>query len=92
MKSHTTKARVEILIGEAALALFDEKASVSWTGILRKLEAQLSAEHDESRVEVFKMAIEDIRTEINRRGSDRDSDNEVQSATASEDSDRTSRH
>jgi len=43
-------------------------------------------------VEVFKMAIEDIRTEINRRGSDRDSDNEVQSATASEDSDRTSRH
>lgn len=67
MKRTRNKTPGEILIGEATLALLDEKTPVSWTGILKKLEARLADEQDESRAGVFKTAIQDVRAEIQRR-------------------------
>ncbi|GME41353.1 hypothetical protein [Pantoea sp. QMID1] len=82
----------EILIGEAALALLDEKKSVSWTGILVKLEARLANEQDESRADILIAAIQDVRAEMKRRSSDADKNDEGQVVTQHEDHDRMTRH
>lgn len=92
MKSTTNKTLGEILIGEAALALLDEKTPVSWTGILSKLEARLADEQDEARAEVFKGAIEDIRAEMHRRRSDSNKKDENHVTSHHEDHDRLTRH
>lgn len=92
MKSIRNKTPGEILIGEAALTLLDEKTPVSWTGILSKLEARLADEQDESRAEVFKAAIADVRTEMQRRSSGRNEHNEGQGTASPEDHDRLTRH
>jgi len=92
MKYIRNKAPGEILIGEAALTLLDEKMPVSWTGILNKLEARLADEKNESRAEVFRAAIQDVTTEIQRRSSVRNEDNDGQGRVSSEDQDRLTRH
>jgi probable RcsB/C two-component-system connector len=92
MKSNRNKTLGEILIGEAALALLDEKTPVSWTGVLEKLEARLADEQDESRAGVLKAAIQDVRTEMKRRGSGADSNDEGQVATLYNDQERLTRH
>ncbi|WP_337022185.1 hypothetical protein [Pantoea anthophila] len=92
MKSNSNKTSGEMLIGQAALALLDEKTPVSWTGILAKLEALLADEQDESRAGVLKAAIQDVRTEMKRRGSGADNNEESQVATLHEDQDRLTRH
>ncbi|AMG58316.1 hypothetical protein [Pantoea vagans] len=92
MKNTGKKTLGEILIGEAALTLLDEKTPVSWTGILIKLEARLADEQDESRAEVFKAAIADVRTEMPRRNSGRNEHHEGQDTASSEDHDRLTRH
>jgi len=92
MKNPGNKTLGEILIGEAALTLLDEKTPVSWTGILSKLEARLANEQDESRAEVFKAAITDVRTEMQRRNSGRNEHYEGQDTASPEDHDRLTRH
>ena len=92
MKNIRNKTLGEILIGEAALTLLDEKTPVSWTGILSKLEARLADEQDESRAEVFKAAIDDVRAEMQRRSSGRNEHKEGQDTASPEDHDRLTRH
>lgn len=92
MKSNRIKAPGEMLIGEAALALLDEKTPVSWIGILAKLEAWLDDEQDESRAGVLKAAIQDVTAEMKRRSSAADKSDEGQAATQHEDHDRLTRH
>lgn len=81
-----------MLIGEAALALLDEKTPVSWTGILTKLEAQLADEQDESKAGVLKVAIQDVRIEMKRRSSGADDNDDGQVATLYDGQDRLIRH
>ncbi|PEI05863.1 hypothetical protein CRM79_00900 [Pantoea agglomerans] len=92
MKSNKSKTLGEILIGEAALTLLDEKLPVSWTGILAKLEARLADEQDESRAGGLKAAIQDVRTEMKRLSSGADNNDEGQVTTLHEDHDRLTRH
>lgn len=92
MKSTRNKTLGEILIGEAALSLLDEKTPVSWTGVLEKLEARLAGEQDESRASVMKAAIQDVRTKMKRHGSGADSNDEGQVATLHDDQERLTRH
>ncbi|QCA06656.1 hypothetical protein [Pantoea vagans] len=92
MKSNRNKTPGEMLIGEAALALLDEKTPVSWTGILAKLEARLAGEQDESRANVLKAAIQDVRAEIKRRSSGADNNDEGQVTALHDDQDRLTRH
>ncbi|MBK5017964.1 hypothetical protein [Pantoea sp. S62] len=92
MKSNSNKTPGEMLIGQAALALLDEKTPVSWIGILAKLEARLADEQDESRAGVLKAAIQDVRSEMKRRSSDADNNEESQVVTLHEDKDRLTRH
>lgn len=70
-----------MLIGEAVLALMDEKAPVSWNGILANLEGRLAEEQDESRAGVLKAAIQDVRAEMKRCSSDAEGSDESQVAT-----------
>ncbi|KAF6660626.1 hypothetical protein HFD91_11465 [Enterobacteriaceae bacterium EKM102V] len=92
MKSIRNKAPGEILIGEAALTLLDEKKPVSWAGILSRLEARLADEQDESRAEAFKAAIADIRTEMQRRNSGRNEHHQGKDTASPDDHDRLTRH
>ncbi|WP_216364362.1 hypothetical protein [Pantoea coffeiphila] len=92
MKSKTNKTLGEILIGEAALALLDEKTPVSWSGILGKLETRLADESDESKAEVLVLAISDIRKEMQRRGLDDKNNDDSHSTTSFEGSNRLTRH
>ncbi|WP_370425709.1 hypothetical protein AB9Q52_002730 (plasmid) [Pantoea vagans] len=92
MKNPGNKTLDEILIGEAALTLLDEKTPVSWTGILSKLEARLADEQDESKAEVFKAAIADVRTEMQPRNTGRKEHHEGQDTASTEDHDRLTRH
>ncbi|WP_336750091.1 hypothetical protein [Pantoea vagans] len=92
MKSTRNKTLGEILIGEAALALLDEKTPVSWTGILRKLEARLTDEYDELRAGVFEAAIQDVRAEMQRRSSAISKENESHATAPHESDDRLTRH
>ena len=92
MKNIRNKKPGEILIGEAALTLLDEKTPVSWAGILNKLESWLADERDESKAEVFRTAIADVRTEMQRRNPGRNESNAGQDTASPEDSDRLTRH
>ncbi|MCX2195028.1 hypothetical protein LD112_24300 [Pantoea agglomerans] len=92
MKSNRNKTPGEMLIGEAALVLLDEKTPVSWTGILAKLEARLAEEQDESRAGVLATAIQDVRTEMQRRNPDADKNDEGQVATPHKGHNSLTRH
>lgn len=91
MKSKTNKTLGEVLIGEAALTLLDEKTPVSWAGILKKLESRLAGEEDELRAEVLKTAIQDVRAEMERRAGAEKND-ETQSTESAENQNRLTRH
>lgn len=83
-----------MLIGEAVLALMDEKTPVSWNSILAKLEVQLADEQDESRACVLKAAIQDVRTEIKMKqcSSNAKGNDESQVAAIGQNNGRLTRH
>ena len=65
---------------------------VSWAGILNKLESRLADERDESKAEVLRTAIADVRTEMQRRNPGRNESKAVQDTASPEDNDRLTRH
>lgn len=65
----------DILIGEAVIELLSDKARISRRALLTKLQAMLEGEKDESRRRATKLAIREVRSEMNSddalRGGDR---------------------
>ncbi|WP_312180976.1 hypothetical protein [Pantoea sp. CTOTU46764] len=64
MNNNGEEKLCDLLIGEAVLALLQEKAGISRRALLAKLQFMLEAEQDEERAHATKLAIQDVMSEI----------------------------
>lgn len=80
----------DTLIGEAALALLEEKGGVTFSGVLEKLESIKNASVSEDKICAARMAIREIEADMAARSSAESSGDE-HCAHESLDNDETSR-
>lgn len=90
MKNTKDEMLRDIITGEASLASFEEKGSITFEGLLEKLDAIVSSSESEDRVRAAGMAITRLKSDMAARCASDGNDDE-HSVYSSRDPDETPR-
>ncbi|NIF23975.1 MULTISPECIES: hypothetical protein [Pantoea] len=71
MKNDFEENMADIMIGEAVTALLDEDVAISWAALTDRLQSAIENETDEDRIRAGLRAIEEVRREMQIRGSEK---------------------